>query len=91
VAEAIRTGPGQMPRFGSEVLTDGQVNAIVKYVQYLHEPESPGGLPLGYTGPVAEGFVALLVALGGLLLVARWITREPVAVVRPEHLERSEP
>jgi ubiquinol-cytochrome c reductase cytochrome c subunit len=91
VAEAIRTGPGQMPRFGPEVLTDGQVNSIVRYVQYLHEPESPGGLSLGYTGPVAEGFVALLVALGVLLLTVRWITREPVAVVRPEHVERSEP
>jgi ubiquinol-cytochrome c reductase cytochrome c subunit len=91
VAEAVRTGPGQMPRFGPDVLSDGQVNAIVKYVQYLHEPESPGGLSLGYTGPVAEGFVALLLALGGLLLTARWITREPVAVERPAPVERSEP
>ena len=91
VAEAIRTGPGQMPRFGPEVLSDGEVNAIVKYVEYLHEPENPGGLPLGYTGPVAEGFVALLLALGGLLLTARWITREPVAVERPEPMEMNEP
>ena len=77
VAEAIRTGPGQMPRFGHDVFTDEQVNAIVKYVTYLQEPEHPGGLSLGYTGPVAEGFVALLVGLGALILGIRWITREP--------------
>jgi ubiquinol-cytochrome c reductase cytochrome c subunit len=77
VAEAIRTGPGQMPRFGPDVIDDGQVNAIVKYVQYLREPENPGGLPLGNTGPVAEGFVALLIGLGVILVAARWITREP--------------
>jgi ubiquinol-cytochrome c reductase cytochrome c subunit len=77
VAEAVRTGPGQMPRFGPDVLDDGQVDAIVKYVQYLHEPENPGGLPLGYTGPVAEGFVALLLGLSAMVLAARWITREP--------------
>jgi ubiquinol-cytochrome c reductase cytochrome c subunit len=92
VAEAIRTGPGQMPRFGPEVLDDGEVNAIVKYVEYLHEPDSPGGVSLGYTGPVAEGFVALLVALGAVLALARWITREPVAAVEhPVPREMSEP
>jgi ubiquinol-cytochrome c reductase cytochrome c subunit len=79
VAEAVRTGPGQMPKFGTDVLSDEQVNAIVKYVQYLHEPEHPGGLSLGYTGPVAEGFVALLIGLGALILGIRWITRESEA------------
>jgi ubiquinol-cytochrome c reductase cytochrome c subunit len=77
VAEAIRTGPGQMPRFGPDVLDDGQVNSIVSYVNYLHEPETPGGFTLGLTGPVPEGFVALLIGLGALLWAARWITREP--------------
>jgi hypothetical protein len=66
-----------MPRFGHDVFTDEQVDAIVKYVEYLREPEHPGGLSLGYTGPVAEGFVALLIGLGVLILAIRWITREP--------------
>jgi cytochrome c5 len=77
VAEAIRTGPGQMPKFGHDVFSDEQVDAIVKYAEYLREPEHPGGLSLGYTGPVAEGFVALLIGLGALILGIRWITREP--------------
>jgi ubiquinol-cytochrome c reductase cytochrome c subunit len=94
VAEAVRTGPGQMPQFGGDVITDEQLDAIVTYVRYLHEPESPGGLPLGFTGPVAEGFVALLLGLGALLLASRWITREPaedtVGAVPPA-IERTEP
>jgi ubiquinol-cytochrome c reductase cytochrome c subunit len=76
VAEAIRIGPGQMPRFGPDVLDDQQVDDIVRYVEYLHDPADPGGLNLGYTGPVAEGFVALLVGLSALILITRWITRD---------------
>lgn len=77
VGEAMRTGPGDMPQFGPDVFTDEQVNSIVAYVEYLHNPESPGGASLGYTGPVAEGFVALLIGLGAMVLAIRWITREP--------------
>ena len=77
VGEAMRTGPGDMPQFGPDVFTDEQVNSIVAYVEYLHDPESPGGASLGYTGPVAEGFVALLIGLGAMVLAIRWITREP--------------
>ena len=77
VGEAMRTGPGDMPQLGPDVFTDEQVNSIVAYVEYLHDPESPGGASLGYTGPVAEGFVALLIGLGAMVLAIRWITREP--------------
>lgn len=80
VGEAMRTGPGDMPQFGPDVFTDQQVNSIVAYVEYLHQPESPGGASLGYTGPVAEGFVALLIGLGAMVLAIRWITREPERV-----------
>lgn len=83
VAEAIRTGPGQMPRFGDTVFSDEDVDSIVRYVEYLHVPDAPGGLPLGYTGPVSEGFVALLFGLAGLVFVIRWITREPAPLSAP--------
>jgi ubiquinol-cytochrome c reductase cytochrome c subunit len=76
IAEAMRIGPGQMPVFGPDTISDEQVDSIVRYVQYLQEPEHPGGLRLGGAGPVPEGFVAWLVGLGVLLLFARWITRE---------------
>jgi ubiquinol-cytochrome c reductase cytochrome c subunit len=75
IAEAVRIGPGQMPVFGPETITDAELDAIVRYVQYLQNPEKPGGLQLGGAGPVPEGFVAWVVGIGVLVLFIRWITR----------------
>ncbi len=73
VAEAIRTGPGNMPRFTGN-LSDNQVRDIVAYVtEKIQHPTNPGGFGLGGIGPVAEGFVALLFGVGGLMLVCFWI------------------
>ncbi|HLX88500.1 MAG TPA: c-type cytochrome, partial [Acidimicrobiales bacterium] len=74
IAEAMRTGPGNMPRFSPGTLTDKQVADIVAYVRgYIQKPDNRGGLGLGGIGPVAEGFIALLIGVGGLMLVAFWI------------------
>ncbi len=73
IAEAIRTGPGNMPRFGPGSLSDQDVNDIVRYVTYLQHPANPGGLGLGHVGPVTEGFIAIVVGLGVLILAAYWI------------------
>jgi ubiquinol-cytochrome c reductase cytochrome c subunit len=73
VVEAIRTGPANMPRFSGN-LTDRQVTDIVSYVTgRLQHPTNPGGAALGGVGPVAEGFVALLIGVGGLALICFWI------------------
>lgn len=73
VAEAIRTGPGNMPRFSGN-LTNAQVRDVVAYVTgIIQHPNNPGGLALGGVGPVAEGFVALLFGVGLLALVGYWI------------------
>lgn len=74
VAEAVRTGPGNMPRFATTQLSDKQVADIVAYVVGpIQNPDNRGGLGLGGIGPVAEGFVGLLIGVGGLMLVAFWI------------------
>ncbi len=74
VAEAIRTGPGNMPVFGSGTLSDAQVADIVAYVTGpIQHPNNRGGLGLGGIGPVAEGFVALLIGVGGIMLIAFWL------------------
>jgi ubiquinol-cytochrome c reductase cytochrome c subunit len=73
VAEAIRIGPGVMPVFGPEALDDHQVASVVRYVEYLQDPEDQGGLGLGHLGPLPEGFVAWLVGLGLMLVVIRWM------------------
>lgn len=73
VAEAIRTGPGNMPRFTGN-LSDAQVRDIVAYVTLnIQHPVNPGGFGLGGLGPVAEGFVGLALGVGILALIAFWI------------------
>jgi ubiquinol-cytochrome c reductase cytochrome c subunit len=78
-AAAVRTGPGEMPIFGPDVIDDEQLNEILRYVVYLRDPEDPGGLPIGRVGPIPEGFVAWLLGMGSFLLLVAWIgTRDPV-------------
>jgi ubiquinol-cytochrome c reductase cytochrome c subunit len=73
IAEAIRIGPANMPRFSGN-LSDAQVRDLVAYVtQNIQHPVDPGGAGLGGVGPVAEGFVALLIGVGGLALICFWI------------------
>jgi quinol---cytochrome-c reductase cytochrome c subunit len=74
LAEAMQIGPGVMPVFGGDAYTQQDVDDIAAYVQTLDADASdPGGLPLGGTGPVAEGFVAWVIGLGLLVLAARLI------------------
>jgi ubiquinol-cytochrome c reductase cytochrome c subunit len=73
IAEAIRTGPGTMPVFGSETLSDDELAAVVRYVVYLQNPDNRGGLPGGGIGPVAEGAYGWIIGLGALLVFIRWI------------------
>jgi ubiquinol-cytochrome c reductase cytochrome c subunit len=82
VASAVRSGPGQMPVFSTDQLDKAQLDAVARYVQYLRSPDDRGGLPIGRTGPVPEGFVALTFGIGALLGAVAWIgTRAPI---RPE-------
>ncbi len=73
VAEAVRIGPGAMPRFGPDTFDDEALAAVVRYVQYLRDPVDRGGHGLGRLGPIPEGFVAWVVGLGAIVLVCRWI------------------
>jgi ubiquinol-cytochrome c reductase cytochrome c subunit len=77
IAEAIRVGPGPMPRFGRTVIDDRTMNSIGRYLLYLRRVPNRGGLGLTRVGPVAEGFVGVVIGLGLLLLVIRYTgTRE---------------
>jgi ubiquinol-cytochrome c reductase cytochrome c subunit len=72
-AEAMRIGPHPMPVFGTGQLTENQVSAVAHYVEFLHNPTHPGGYTISGFGPVAEGFVGIVVGLGLLLIVSRLI------------------
>jgi ubiquinol-cytochrome c reductase cytochrome c subunit len=73
IAEAVRIGPGAMPPFDERTLTQQQLNSLARYVLYLRTPLNAGGAGLGHYGPIIEGFVGLLVGLGALVLVVRYI------------------
>jgi ubiquinol-cytochrome c reductase cytochrome c subunit len=73
IAEAVRTGPDPMPRFGEAALTDKQLADVIAYVRVLDHSDNRGGDPLGGAGPLAEGAVAIVIGLGVLLVVTRLI------------------
>ncbi|HTI35175.1 MAG TPA: c-type cytochrome [Miltoncostaea sp.] len=73
VGEAIRVGPYTMPVFTPRVISDAQVDSIAAYVELAKDPVDRGGAGLGNVGPVPEGMVAWIAALGALLIVARII------------------
>ena len=74
IAGAIRWGPGPMPRFPAGVLSDQQVASIADYVKFVQHPPAPGGSPMNWYGPVAEGFAAWVIACA-LIVLAMWIER----------------
>lgn len=74
IAEAIMTGPGNMPRFEPGALTPAEAKDVIAFVsRNIEHPYSPGGLGLGGVGPVAEGFVGLFIGVGVCMLLALWI------------------
>jgi ubiquinol-cytochrome c reductase cytochrome c subunit len=72
VVEAIRLGPGTMPVFGPAAISDDELDDVASYVEYLHQPNDRGGLPLWHLGPVPEGATALL-AIGLLMFGLRYV------------------
>ncbi|RBY82374.1 hypothetical protein DQ238_03490 [Geodermatophilus sp. TF02-6] len=77
VAEAIRIGPGQMPQWPEEVLDQGQVDAVVTYVQELQRLPNRGGLDLGRIGPVTETVVGFAGVALLLVVIRRLGKRAP--------------
>jgi len=72
IAGAIRSGPGAMPSFAPSVLDDRELASIVDYVQAVQHPPNPGGRPMHWIGPVAEGLAAWIAVLA-LVAVTMWI------------------
>lgn len=61
IAEAMRVGPFQMPRFGPRQITDEEVGDVVAYLDTVAEEEATPLLGLVELNPVyASAFVALL-------------------------------
>lgn len=74
IAGAIRWGPGPMPAFPASEIDNKQLDSIVAYVKFVQDPPSPGGSPLNWYGPVAEGFAAWVILLA-LVCLSVWIEK----------------
>ncbi len=76
IYEAMLTGPQQMPLFSNAVLTPEDKRDIIAYIYAINDKEQTpayGGFGMKGLGPVAEGLVAWLVGIGGLVAFAYWI------------------
>jgi ubiquinol-cytochrome c reductase cytochrome c subunit len=71
IAEAARVGPGVMPNFGEGSLDQRDMDALVAYLLWIRDHGNDGGISLGRAGAVAEGFVAMVIGLGALVIVIR--------------------
>ena len=78
IAEAIASGPGEMPVFEFD---RHEQDSIVAFIDYLHNHPDRGGADIGGVGPVPEGFVAWGVGMGAcfaiVLLVGHRRMRRP--------------
>src|SRR5207244_13465277 len=55
IAEAVRTGPGNMPAFGRAAIPDDHLHSLVAYTAYLDEPRARGAEPPRHVRPLHEG------------------------------------
>ncbi|GAC1566941.1 MAG: cytochrome c [Vulcanimicrobiaceae bacterium] len=70
IGEAIRVGPGVMPRFTTAQLSTRDIDALATYVRVLADrPQTYGGATLQYLGPVSEGAVSAIFGVGFLFWV----------------------
>lgn len=71
VADAVRAGPSDMPKFGIEPISTKDLNSIIAYVEYTHHPANHGGNGLDDLGPFASGAVAWIIVMPVVLAFLR--------------------
>jgi ubiquinol-cytochrome c reductase cytochrome c subunit len=76
VAEAVRVGPGNMPKFGPRQLDDPALGDLATYVSSLDVAADTTTIPLRSSGPVPEGLYGWL-TVGILALLAYAFSRRP--------------
>lgn len=74
VVEAIRIGPGTMPKFSEDEISDEDAEAVASFIALeVQQPTDDGGFSLGHFGPFSEGLLSWTVGIGALLVAAAWI------------------
>jgi ubiquinol-cytochrome c reductase cytochrome c subunit len=83
VAEAIRVGPGNMPKFAPSQLDDPALRDLVTYVSSLDADAAVGAFPLRSSGPVPEGLYGWL-SVAALCLFAYAFSKRRTPMRPPE-------
>lgn len=73
VYEAMLTGPQSMPVFNDDNISPEAKNAVIAYLNALHEEPNVGGMNLGNLGPVSEGMFVWIFALALMIGCAVWL------------------
>ena len=72
IAEAVRTGPDVMPKFGPRVIDQRHLDDLLAYVRWLQTANyNAGGFALSNWGPISEGFIAWVIGAAALVFLAR--------------------
>jgi ubiquinol-cytochrome c reductase cytochrome c subunit len=74
IAGAIRWGPGPMPGFTQDVLSNQQLDSIVIYLKFAQHPPTPGGNPISWEGPVPEGLFGFF-GVFAIIAMCFWIEK----------------
>ena len=90
IAEAIRVGPFEMPRFSREQISDQAVGDVVGYLQHVDEERGTPIFGLIELNPVyAGGFVALIALV--LMFSLFWIGGTPAWFPDPRRSRKDSP
>jgi len=73
IAEAMITGPQQMPVFSDDVITPEDKSNIIAYIKAVQDQPNYGGMAGGGLGPVVDGLFTWIIGIGGLVIAAAWI------------------
>jgi ubiquinol-cytochrome c reductase cytochrome c subunit len=87
VAEAIRVGPGNMPKFSVAQLGAPALGDIVTYVNSLDSGDGIGQIPLSTSGPVPEGLLGWLTVGFLAFLAYAFSKRATLASRQPDRQE----
>lgn len=73
IAEAMLTGPANMPKFTDTNISPEDKNNVVGFLKAIETQPQQGGYHLGNLGPSSEGLFAWVFALGLLIGAAVWL------------------
>ena len=75
IAEAVRIGPYEMPRFGPRQISDTELSSLVRYVLSTDHIANRGGWGIGNLGPIPEGLVVWWIAIPLILIACTFVGR----------------